>query len=208
MKQEMPCVTCGKVFTSSRKDNITCSSGCSRKRWIKNLTPEQLERHRAKCRAGGARWQEKHKPNRKAYHAEYLNKNRERYRILAQRWRDANREHVRALGRKRYKKNRGERLSSIHIRRARLRNNPKPSKAEAASINNWWDRAKSRTKNTCYWCLSVVSEIQLDHIVSIASGGGHTVDNLCISCANCNQRKASKPLSEWASKIQSPTLSL
>ena len=44
----------------------------------------------------------------------------------------------------------------------------------------------------CAWCAVnlVGAEFELDHIISLRQGGANTVDNLTVSCPNCNRRKS------------------
>lgn len=46
----------------------------------------------------------------------------------------------------------------------------------------------------CEWCGESVlhQPIELDHIISLSSGGSHTPENLAVSCPACNRAKSSK----------------
>ena len=50
---------------------------------------------------------------------------------------------------------------------------------------------------TCKWCnkplnYELPKQIHLDHIIPLAKGGIHSIDNVCWSCASCNFKKSSK----------------
>lgn len=51
----------------------------------------------------------------------------------------------------------------------------------------------------CYYCDKRISgkKAHIDHMVPLARGGSHRPDNLCASCAHCNQTKHAKLISEW-----------
>lgn len=51
----------------------------------------------------------------------------------------------------------------------------------------------ARAAGYCEYCrapLDVVVELEVDHIVPVAAGGGSEADNLCVACAGCNRFKA------------------
>lgn len=49
----------------------------------------------------------------------------------------------------------------------------------------------ARDESTCYLCGKVIpdKDIHIDHIIPLARGGSHTVDNLAVTCSQCNIRK-------------------
>jgi 5-methylcytosine-specific restriction endonuclease McrA len=52
-----------------------------------------------------------------------------------------------------------------------------------------------QTATHCYWCgcrLTKNMKIQIDHYVPLGKGGEHTLSNLVVSCAKCNQSKNAK----------------
>ncbi|MCA9914610.1 MAG: HNH endonuclease [Anaerolineae bacterium] len=46
----------------------------------------------------------------------------------------------------------------------------------------------------CEWCAESVlhQPIEIDHIISLSSGGSHTPQNLAVACPACNRAKSSK----------------
>jgi 5-methylcytosine-specific restriction endonuclease McrA len=75
---------------------------------------------------------------------------------------------------------------------------------KAASVNlnqirEWIDSIKSKRFAICYYCDKRISTkaIHIDHIVALAKGGAHSVDNLCVSCAPCNLSKQAKHVTAW-----------
>jgi len=52
----------------------------------------------------------------------------------------------------------------------------------------------------CEWChVSLVnSDFEIDHIISMSSGGANVTDNLAVSCMRCNRRKQKKSPLQFA----------
>lgn len=70
---------------------------------------------------------------------------------------------------------------------------------QCMSLEEW---ETLRSSKSCHWCgLELhVSFTNVDHVVPLAEGGQHTVENVVLSCANCNVRR------EWERKtIHLPT---
>jgi len=55
----------------------------------------------------------------------------------------------------------------------------------------------------CQYCGKQISggEKQTDHIVALALGGKHSLDNIAIVCASCNGRKATLTYSDWVHRV-------
>lgn len=55
-------------------------------------------------------------------------------------------------------------------------------------------RVQTATSIACYWCSTATRKGQRhrDHIIPLSKGGADAVENLCVSCPNCNQRKWAK----------------
>ena len=68
-----------------------------------------------------------------------------------------------------------------------------------AAITEWLKRIRSKTSAVCYYCDKRIpaSDIHIDHIVALAKGGAHSVENLCVSCNSCNSSKGAKPVRTW-----------
>lgn len=48
------------------------------------------------------------------------------------------------------------------------------------------------SNNVCFWCDTYTEKIHLDHITPLAKGGKHTINNLVVSCPECNFKKGAK----------------
>ena len=53
-----------------------------------------------------------------------------------------------------------------------------------------------RDGHMCIYC-GATENLELDHIVPLASGGAHCEDNLVVACLSCNRGKYTKPLEDW-----------
>lgn len=78
------------------------------------------------------------------------------------------------------------------------------------AILEWENKWRSRKEVMCYWCLGGFKPIKChaDHIVALTIGGSHSIDNLCISCQQCNNRKRSKTVKAWSCELSQPPLPL
>lgn len=50
---------------------------------------------------------------------------------------------------------------------------------------------------TCCYCGARGVRLECDHIVPVADGGGHELENLTTACWHCNRSKGAKSLQEW-----------
>lgn len=81
-----------------------------------------------------------------------------------------------------------------HLRRARLRG--QDGGATASEVR----QLKKSAKGRCFYCRAKVKMLTLDHIVPIAKGGGHTLDNIVFACHLCNSKKRDLDPGEYAKK--------
>jgi HNH endonuclease len=62
-------------------------------------------------------------------------------------------------------------------------------------------RLGDRDGEHCVWCFATISyrsvHATLDHIRCRSHGGADALDNLVLSCASCNHRRANAPASAW-----------
>jgi 5-methylcytosine-specific restriction endonuclease McrA len=67
-----------------------------------------------------------------------------------------------------------------------------------------YSRARSEGLIPCHWCkrMTAAEDREVDHIVPLTRGGGHTARNLCISCSKCNQDKRDLMPQEFMERIK------
>ena len=94
-----------------------------------------------------------------------------------------------------YSKHRAYYQEKVKARRALLAK----AAVNMTGILEFVERTKAKQFCSCYYCEGKVSssKIHFDHIVPLSKGGSHSVDNLCVSCADCNQTKHNKPIQAW-----------
>jgi 5-methylcytosine-specific restriction endonuclease McrA len=131
-------------------------------------------------------WEKANPEKRKASIRRNVVKNTAR----TKRWVAANKERHEASKKKYYDSHYNDFLFRNHVRRALVRN----ATINLAGIKAWMKSVKSKPTCVCYYCRSVIktSELHWEHIVPLAKGGSHSVENLCVSCASCNFKKSTK----------------
>lgn len=73
-------------------------------------------------------------------------------------------------------------------------------------ILKWIKSWKSKRCAKCFWCLRQIQSkrCQCDHIIPLKKGGPHSIENLCISCDDCNRRKHDRLPEKWNEFIEQP----
>jgi Restriction endonuclease len=68
-----------------------------------------------------------------------------------------------------------------------------------AGIKEFIRQVKAKKEIRCYYCekLTPTKGCHFDHIVPLARGGLHAVENLCATCPTCNNTKQNKTIAEW-----------
>lgn len=172
------CRDCARTYYSAASRKWNEENRERRRELDRKRYQADPERHRATKRAYDER-------NREAINA----RARERYadggRERAQAYRAKNPERGRAAVRRCYRKNRAKRLDWAHRRRLiEVEGAVPPEKIDAL------------LGQPCAYC-GATENIELDHIVPIARGGAHDLENLAPACLPCNRSKGAKLLSEW-----------
>lgn len=64
------------------------------------------------------------------------------------------------------------------------------------------DRLWQNQNGLCKWCENHIPKDRatLDHIVALSRGGGNGIDNLCMACEECNQKRSNNCTAEELSK--------
>lgn len=87
-----------------------------------------------------------------------------------------------------------ENLMRAKARRARIRE----SNECVGKVSQFYRSVRSKRNVFCYYCGSIIAGkmAHIDHVIAVAKGGKHSVENLCTACPPCNQKKAAKLPSE------------
>jgi len=223
----MKCKHCEAVFVAIKvrtgPQRTTCSRRCAKAAWKKRNPnnrkedyAKNAERYKEKARAWGRENATRKQARNRADHAA----NPTRYNAYSRKWREENPKAMQAA-REKWAKENPERLREMraayakanpekvrdiaHRRRARKLN----CDIGASKMIVMWEKGwRKRRSVACYWCGANgrPSTFHVDHVIPLAKGGPHEIGNLCISCAACNFRKSSKPLSRWNEQITEPVL--
>lgn len=148
----------------------------------RNNHNREYNKRRTIERAEYARW----------YRARFPDKVRENNRN----WQEANRDKVREKALRYQKKHPEKKRASESKRRAQKR--------KSAGVHTPDDIAllyKSQ-RGKCWWCGKPVGEsYHVDHRIPLSRGGSNAVENLCITCPECNWRKYDKLPQEWNGRL-------
>lgn len=87
-----------------------------------------------------------------------------------------------------------EKKNAKHRRRARI--NGQEIKAKPSEIRAAMEKAAGR----CHYCELKFKKLTIDHVVPIARGGSHTLDNIVFACHGCNSAKRDIPAHEFAAR--------
>lgn len=177
------CSTCGHVkpvsefvANASKKDGIdakckTCASQLTLA-WQKDNPERKLELTR--------QWYAKHREaareRARSYYAEHMEERKEYNR----RWARENLEAMQEKGRRRRARKAGADVGDV-----------------PADVR---DILYERQEGRCVYCGLPLSEgdgIHLDHVVPLAQGGAHSMENLVLACAPCNLSKGAKTPGQW-----------
>lgn len=78
------------------------------------------------------------------------------------------------------------------------------------ALTGWETKWRKRKTSTCYWCKEKTpsENCHVDHINPLSKGGLHAIENVCISCQPCNNKKYNHGLEIWNKRITEPVLFL
>lgn len=75
-------------------------------------------------------------------------------------------------------------------------------------ISVWEKSWRGKKSVRCYWCDGRFSpsKCHTDHVIALSKGGPHSIDNLCVSCGKCNNKKYNFTVAQWNSRINQMAL--
>ena len=145
---------------------------------------------------------------RNAYGREQYAKNAESERARSFRYRESNPE-KRAETCRNYRHSHRNIQNANNIeRRKRL-----ASQSDGSITPQFLSRIFSQTNNCLYCGCDLVESVAvgrwedvktLDHIVPLASGGGHAQENVIVCCRQCNIKKGTMDFSKWIDMLDEP----
>lgn len=152
-----------------------------------------LEEARAKSREAAARWRannlEKSRERCRGWHAA----NASLVRAYKQKWSRENRERMNERAREWRAKNPESKLETQRRRRAVA------SGAVSTLTRAEWAGRLEEYGGMCAHCV-VCPATEMDHVVPLARGGDHELENVVPACRSCNARKSDLSLLEYVSR--------
>jgi len=129
---------------------------------------------------------------RLAQQAEYRAVNRAEIAGRKIKWRAANKDKVAAYNAEYLVENPDMYRAARLRRRARKADN-----GVWEILSGEWERVVARYRGCCAYCGVEDDNLEMDHVVPVAKGGGHRIGNFVPACRSCNSSKNDKFLSEW-----------
>lgn len=176
---------------------------------------EYYRKHKQECISQSSQWRKDHLEFSKQRDAERYLAKREEQIARAIAWRKSHPEQAREtnLRIKALKKNLAREQARLWRKRnphmISFHNNKYRALKVKASVNlkaikAYLGSVRSKTFFRCYYCekLFLSSDVHFDHVVPLAKGGQHSVENLCTSCGSCNSSKKDKLIGVWIKKGQ------
>jgi 5-methylcytosine-specific restriction endonuclease McrA len=147
-------------------------------------------------------WYIRNREKKLAQNKDWVENNPEKTKEIRIRSKKKNPESVKASQQKYWSKNKGKLFEKRNRRRLRKFN---PKRGNRDIIEKYVGMVRTRKSIPCYYCQKNISgkDAHIDHVVALAKSGNHAIENLCVSCAECNLTKPSKSISEWKTVGQS-----
>ena len=144
------------------------------------------------------RWAAAHPEERAASGKRYRATHPERVAAKNRRWCQANPEKAAAYAKQWAQEHPEKRAATQQRRRARKLG------ATIAPFDE--SQVYERDGLQCVYCGST-DDLTLDHIVPLAGGGAHSIDNLTVACQSCNSSKGVKSLVTWLATMKQSSIS-
>ena len=186
-------------FTRSRFQCSPCRRKYDAARYVakgEEIRRKAIARYAANpapAKARSARRYAEKKPEAIAQSREWQRKNRDKVAIRNAKWKHANPETIKIAARARYQRDPAKDIARVQQRHALTRT----PHADRISIHDVIARDGPR----CYICgiktdpkarYASPAKSHLEHVIPLAGGGTHTLDNLKCACRRCNILKGAK----------------
>lgn len=123
------------------------------------------------------------KEDRRVYLRDWYKRNIEKEQQRSRNWRQNNKEKRKEVVRQYALSNKEKVLQNTRNRRAKIKGNKGRIYAED------WIALKEKYGNKCLKC-GTKNKIEMDHVIPIALGGLHVIENVQPLCRNCNAQKS------------------
>lgn len=194
------CLVCGTAFVGL-KNRRFCSSRCAelarrpqrreydrdKARRYRQLYPERHKAYRAthrdQQRQAERRWRADNPERARETQKRFRERDREHYRQLLRNWDRRNREKRRGFSAAWRKAHPDRRAHISAKRRAR------ELAAPGSQTYEQWLALLEEWGNRCAYCGASGVPLERDHVLPLALGGGHEINNILPACRTCNSRK-------------------
>lgn len=167
------------------------------------------ESNRDRMKAQAKAYYDKHRQLRSEQKKQYRKLNRDKISQQKRRYYDQNREVIVERLNK-YSKTHTEVIRGCGRRAQSKRRAVKRrvTIGDSKSIAMWEQQWRSKRTVVCHWCRKRVKtvDVHVDHVIPLAKGGEHTVENLCVACESCNLSKNAKSPEVWNKSLEQPLL--
>ena len=177
------CNVCGKRLINNIENFYTAISNKD------GLTKDCKECNRRKTQI----YKMKNRKKVLEHQAKYRKNNKEKVIESNLNYRKNNILKERERARKYHQTPRGKALSIIncHKKKARLKG------VKADFTIEQWIACKQYFDNSCAYCGSKISQLELEHVTPKIKNGGFTASNILCACRKCNNSKSDKYFIEW-----------
>lgn len=167
--------------------------------------------HHKYCLERNRKWARENKETKKLSDQKYIRENKDKVNTQQREYRKKHPEKA-AIYQATHKAKNPDKYRENHRRRTQKRR----AKLMGATVGDTrgimaWERSwKSKRRVTCWWCRKEFhpKKCHTDHVTAIANGGEHSLSNLVISCAFCNQSKNDRSVMAFNSTLEQPVLLL
>ena len=141
---------------------------------------------------------EKVAKQRREYYKENKEEINRKNKIIGKKWRENNKERINEKSKAYYATPKGKAVArAVHKRRKCAIKNTEMIVTSEELVD-----IVENANNVCYWCnKKIVGTEHIDHYIPLAKGGKHSIDNMVVSCAKCNQSKGAKSPQEFANSL-------
>lgn len=161
------------------------------RKWLRR-NPHQA----AKNRARAARFYRENKAAVAATQKEYRKR---QHNYLSEYFKNYRSKHIKKCKKtaRAWKKNNKPAIAAACMKRRALKMGA--SIKDLRAIREFIRNLRTKKNAHCYYCglITPIRDIHVDHIIALALGGSHSVDNLCSACSSCNLSKGAKALKDW-----------
>lgn len=148
------------------------------------------------CKTCNQTYRDAHKKEQSAYDKKHYQENKSEITQTRIEYRATHKQQISEGMRRLHHENLAYRSRQIDLgHRRRIIVNKNTDEAVVAYIKSIYESES----NVCYWCGKPISpdDLHIDHIIPLAQGGTHSIDNLAPSHGTCNISKGKKMPAEY-----------